>query len=171
MSIEYTIDIQLTELGFPGLLQPPDTSVLEASSHPASSLSNTHKRRLLSLDGEEAGPAKRTTHGKRLPPGQSVHDDQAAHLELSDTTVDVPTAGQTDEPRLIINEKEDEQESVHNGEAEQDGSTEERQGVEDESDDSDVSDVYEEEEVDVEEDNEEEDRLNNGRTETLQMYN
>ncbi|XP_034465762.1 oocyte zinc finger protein XlCOF28 [Hippoglossus hippoglossus] len=161
MSIEYTIDIQLTELGFPGLLQPPDTSVLEASSHPATSLSNTHKRRLLSLDGEEAGPAKRTTHGKRLPPAQSVHDDQAAHLELSDTTVDVPTAGQTDEPRLIINEKEDEQESVHNGEAAQDGSTEEQQGVEDESDDSEVSDVYEEEEVDVEEDNEEEDRLNN----------
>ncbi|XP_060937322.1 zinc finger protein 668 [Limanda limanda] len=163
MSIEYTIDIQLTELGFPGLLQPPDTSVLEASSHPVPSLSNTHKRRRLSLDGEEVGPAKRTTHARKLSPAQSVQDDdQSAHLELSDTTVEVPTAGQTDDSPLIINEKEDEQESVHNGDAAQDGSTEEQQGVEDESDDSEVSDVYEEEEVDVEEDNEEEDRLNNG---------
>nr|XP_019948250.1 PREDICTED: zinc finger protein 157-like [Paralichthys olivaceus] len=162
MSIEYTIDIQLTELGFPGILQPPDTSVREVSGHPASPLSNTHKRRLLSLDGEEVGPEKRTAHGKRLAPAQSVQDDQAAHVELSESTVDVPTAGQTDEPQLIDKEKEDEQEGVHNAEAAQDGSKEEQQGVVDDSDDSEVSDVFEEEEVDIEDDyEEEEDSINN----------
>nr|XP_020464032.1 zinc finger protein 358-like [Monopterus albus] len=80
MSIEYTIDIQLTELGFPDILQPQESSVRETPSHrgstsdesfssslSATSLSATRKQSLLvkgqqSADGEEAGAAKQTSN-------------------------------------------------------------------------------------------------------------
>ncbi|XP_070767776.1 zinc finger protein ZFP2 [Enoplosus armatus] len=77
MSIEYTIDIQLTELGFPDILQPRETSVREtprrltssddSPSHSTTALSTTHKQKLLvrgqqSVDGREAGAAKQTSN-------------------------------------------------------------------------------------------------------------
>ncbi|KAF3691756.1 Histone-lysine N-methyltransferase PRDM9 [Channa argus] len=76
MSIEYTIDIQLTELGFPDILQPQETSVSQTRRHSASngsfsrshspaSLSASRKQGLLvrgqqSVDGEEGGSTKQT---------------------------------------------------------------------------------------------------------------
>ncbi|XP_039974728.1 zinc finger protein 358 [Xiphias gladius] len=107
MSIEYTIDIQLTELGFPDILQPPETSVRETPCHSTSSddsfspshyptsLSSTRKQRLLSADGEESGAARQTPNTqqptvlsasplsetllcKSLTPALSLQDEQAA---------------------------------------------------------------------------------------------
>lgn len=58
MSIEYTIDIQLTELGFPDLVETPETGGGQAHSSPAavkkklpasrasSTLSNARKRKM-----------------------------------------------------------------------------------------------------------------------------
>lgn len=78
MSIEYTIDIQLTELGFPDILQSQETSVIEtpclstssddslSPSHSHTSFPNAHKEKLLvrgqqSAAGKEAGAAKQTS--------------------------------------------------------------------------------------------------------------
>lgn len=67
MSIEYTIDIQLTELGFSDILQPLETSVREtpcrstppddslSPSHPPASLSAAHKQRLRVRGQQSAG--------------------------------------------------------------------------------------------------------------------
>lgn len=107
MSIEYTIDIQLTELGFPDILQPQETPVREAArrstsdgsfspSRTPTSLSTTRKQRLLvkgreSVDGERACAEKQTSDiqttvdspvpeslpCKPLNPAQSLQDDQS----------------------------------------------------------------------------------------------
>lgn len=77
MSIEYTIDIQLTELGFPDILQSQETPVREAARRSTSDgsfspsrtptlLSTTGKQRLLvkgreSVDEERAGAEKQTS--------------------------------------------------------------------------------------------------------------
>ncbi|XP_070823578.1 zinc finger protein 572 isoform X1 [Chaetodon trifascialis] len=76
MSIEYTIDVQLTELGYPDILHPEGTSVREAScgstsedspSNPVTTLPTTGKERLLvrgqqSVDGKQADAAKQTSN-------------------------------------------------------------------------------------------------------------
>ncbi|XP_023275565.1 zinc finger protein 668-like isoform X1 [Seriola lalandi dorsalis] len=182
MSIEYTIDIQLTELGFPDILQPQETSVRETPSHSPTSLSSTHKQRLLSADGKEAGAAKQTSNiqqtivfsappqsetssCKSLTPAHSLQDEQAvkgtACLELSEPTVDDPIAGlvTTDGPQL--KPEEDGEEEACDGVTAQDSSTDVQHDVEDDSEDSEVSDVYEEEEVEEEDDYEEEEGQNN----------
>ncbi|XP_040901262.1 zinc finger protein 628 isoform X2 [Toxotes jaculatrix] len=193
MSIEYTIDIQLTELGFPDVLQSQETSVRETPCRSTSSEdsfsprfcstshSSTHKQRLLSADGEEAGAARQTPDiqqttvfsatapsetalCERLTPAQSLQDKQAtkgtAPLE---PTADDPAAGQetTDSSQLVIEEEENGQNGGFDRNTAQDCSTELQHDVEDDSDDSEVSNVYEEEELDDEEDYEEEEELNN----------
>lgn len=82
MSIEYTIDIQLTELGFPDILEPQETSVTEtpclstssddslSPSHSHTSLPNTGKERLLvrsqkSAADKEAAAAKNTSFDEK----------------------------------------------------------------------------------------------------------
>ncbi|XP_051263089.1 zinc finger protein 543 [Dicentrarchus labrax] len=185
MSIEYTIDIQLTELGFPGILQP-DTSVREtpcrstspddsvSPSH--SSLSTAHKRRLLvrgqqTADGKEAGAAKQTSSTERasslsetsprkpLNPAKSIQDEQCdrgtALLGLPEPTVNDPAAG-AETTDLLQREQEDSRRTdVEGADTLPEDLTTEQQGVEDDSDDSEVSGVYEEEEIDEEEDDEE----------------
>ncbi|XP_044065385.1 zinc finger imprinted 3 [Siniperca chuatsi] len=199
MSIEYTIDIQLTELGFPDILQPRETSVREtpcrstssndSPSHSPTTLSTTHKQRLLiggqqSVDGKEAGAAKQTSNieqttvvstsplSETLPcsplnPAQSLQDEQSgkgtAVLELSEATVNDLTAGPetADLPQLITEQDDDRETDVDDGDTAREDSTEVQQDVEDDSDDSEVSEVYEEEEVDEDEDVEDEEGLNN----------
>ncbi|XP_074510128.1 uncharacterized protein LOC141779273 [Sebastes fasciatus] len=171
MSIEYTIDIQLTELGYPDILQPLETSVREtpcrstspdvslSHSHPPTSLSTAQVQRLLvrgqqqSADGKEAGAAKQPTVVSPLsetctplnPAGQAVKED----------TLECPTAAGAggDLPQLITEQDDNGEKDVDDA---QEDSTEMQIDVGD-SDDSEVSVVYEEEEVDEEEDDEEED--------------
>lgn len=75
MSIEYTIDVQLTELGFTDILHPRGTPVREAPcgstsddlfppSNPVTSLPTTGKRRLL-LRGQQSADAKHADTAKQ----------------------------------------------------------------------------------------------------------
>ncbi|XP_071326735.1 zinc finger protein 572 isoform X2 [Trachinotus anak] len=174
MSIEYTIDIQLTEMGFPDILQPQESSVGETPGHSPTSLSSTHKQRLLSADGAAKQTASiqqtavfttSTSPCKSLTPAHSLQDEQAAkgpvRLQLSEPAGEGPVDGlATTEGPQPATEEEGEG-NARDGDAAQDRSTEVQHDVEGDSDDSEVSDVYEEEEVDEEEDYEEEDGENN----------
>lgn len=180
MSIEYTLDIQLTELGFPDILQSQQTPVREppcrstspddslSPSHSPTSLSTTHKQRRLIRGGEEAGVVRQTSRTKqtavvsgssplpealpceRLNPTQSPQDGQA----VNGAQPSEPAAGPetTGIPRMISGQ-------VAGEDAAQEDLAEAQQDEEDDSDDSEVSEVYEEEEVD--EDDEEEEGLTN----------
>lgn len=73
MSIEYTIDIQLTELGFPDILQPEEALVRQtpcrstssdgsiSPSHSPTSLPTKHKPKRLLRGGKVVGAAGQTT--------------------------------------------------------------------------------------------------------------
>lgn len=123
MSIEYTIDIQLTELGFPEIV-PRNSSGRETSSR---SISASQKQKV-----QHAGAAKEASRdtGVRCKPCQSVPGEQVKGKtgEATAGTVDTtaPTTGQRGD----------------GGGAE----------VEEDSDDSEVSDACEEEEIDDDED-------------------
>lgn len=167
MSIEYTIDIQLTELGFPDILQPDgaserETTLSESShspSHSPTAVPPSHKQRLL-VRGQKAlhnkHAVKQTSsseHATALPcrplkPAQSLQDEQAvedtAPADLSRT--DLNAGGETaDVPQLVIEEDDSRDKDV----------AAVQQDMEDDSDDSEVSEVYEEEEADEEEGDEE----------------
>ncbi|XP_068592548.1 zinc finger protein 572 [Cebidichthys violaceus] len=163
MSIEYTIDIQLTELGYPDILQtsfretPYSSTSSDDSfppSHTPSSLSTTHVQRLVKA-GKEAGAAKQTSHAEQTT------------APLSDTcTTQHPAQGSeaTDLPLLIAEQDDGGKKAVDDGNTALEESRE-MQDVEDESDNSEVSDVYEEEEDDDDDDDddeEEEEGLNDG---------
>ncbi|KAM9353451.1 uncharacterized protein ABDE67_005824 [Symphorus nematophorus] len=134
MSIEYTIDIQLTELGFPDILQPRDSS--------------------------GAGAAKQTSnvdtvHHKPLNPEQA--NKGTALPEPSEPTADDPTAGPeiTEPPSDATREKNVVEGDTAKKEQQNKQNKQNEHNREDDSDDSDVSEVYEEEEVDDEEEDEE----------------
>lgn len=90
MSIEYTIDIQLTELGFPNVVQPQDSSGRQTSSsnRPQKSSSSAHKRSLrVQQSSKEAGAAKETSNTEKIgcnstdptvtnDPGEDADDDE-----------------------------------------------------------------------------------------------
>lgn len=158
MSIEYTIDIQLTELGFPDVVQPREPSGREtprrstssddkySDNHAATSLTATHKQSLLvrvqqSVDGKEA---KHTSSAEtvRSKPAQSTQDEQVDQINL-------------DPRQLIIGEGDSRDRGG-------DDATQGQEDVEDDSDGSDVSEMCEEEELD-EDDYDDEEGLNNGR--------
>lgn len=193
MSIEYTIDIQLTELGFPDILQPGETSVRETSSsedsptHSPTALPPTPKERLLirgqqAVHGKEAAkqtsstghttvvstsPLPETLPCKPLNPARSLRDEQAAKgtapPELSESSVNHPSAGP--EATDVPQLIIDEDDSRVK---DVDDAAGVRQDVEDDSDDSEVSEVYEEEEADEEEGGgEDEEGLNTGMTLSL----
>ncbi len=136
MSIEYTIDIQLTELGFPEVLQSQETSVRDtpcpidpfSPCHSPSSLSAEHKQKPLV-------ESQQSVEGSPLHPAHSLQqaDSDTACPELTD------------------------------GDAAQKNSAQHQKDVEDDSDDSEVS-LYEEDEFDEEEEEEDEgeERPNNG---------
>lgn len=195
MSIEYTIDIQLTELGFPDILQPQETSVRETSRRStsdgsfSSSHSTTRKQKLLvkgleSVDEEKDGAAKQISNiqqttvdspppeslpCKPISPAQSLEDDQAvegtAVSELSKPTKDDPTARLESTDSPQPTTAEEEDGQKDNGDG--DKAQEGSAEMEQDSDDSEVSEVYEEEEVDEEDEDEEEEGLDDGTTHSL----
>lgn len=133
MSIEYTIDIQLTELGFPEIV-PRNSSGRETGSQ---SISASQKQKVQQADAAKEPSDVAAARCKAAHPSESVQDEQVKRRtgDSAAGTVNTtaPTAGQRD--------------ARHRAE------------VDNDSDDSDVSDVCEEEEV---EDNEDEDGLHNG---------
>ncbi|XP_068999192.1 zinc finger protein 668 [Embiotoca jacksoni] len=163
MSIEYTIDIQLTELGFPDILQPQGTSDRGTSphesfppSHSPASLSASHKQRRLTRDGKEEGAERQPSDAQQTAVLSVAEISQCTQSTLS--VQDNPTAGR--EPAVVdpLTTEQQEGEPKADEPAAQEGTTEARQEKEDDSDDSDVSEVYEEDE---EEDDEEEEGLSN----------
>lgn len=195
MSIEYTIDIQLTELGFPDILQPGETSVRETSpsedsfspSHSPTALPPTHKQKLLvrgqqAVHGKDA--AKQTSNPepttavsastlseplpcKPLNPAQSLQDKQAAK---GTAPPELPVSAVSDPsagPETAGVPRLIIKKEEDSGEKDVGDAAEAQQDVEDDSDDSEVSEVYEEEEVDEEEGDEDEEGLNTGTTLSL----
>nr|XP_020511878.1 zinc finger protein 34-like [Labrus bergylta] len=179
MSIEYTIDIQLTELGFPtDTLHVRDTSVGEAPirstssneslppGHPPITRSTTLKQRLLvtghqSYDGTDAGSVKQTSSFEQnavdlIPPVLNLTPAQNAQAEEDGGLPEQPVSPSdhlhSGPEQPITDQNHSKQQVVDNGKPE--GLTEEQQDEENDSD-SDVSEVCEEEE-----DEEEEDELN-----------
>lgn len=166
MSIEYTIDIQLTELGFPDILQAEESSETQSSCCPPTStdslssnvksLSTARKQGLqINQDGKEVGVARHTSNttdeSRPPPPALGVKLNTAQDEEdVGTTRVDEHATGNktTDgqqEPvgsDIAVEECAKFQEGEHN----------------DDSDDSQVSYVYEE---DSDDDEEEEDDNNN----------
>ncbi|XP_034552814.1 zinc finger protein 623 [Notolabrus celidotus] len=171
MSIEYTIDIQLTELGFPTTTldplnssdretpcrstSPDDTS--SPSHPPTTTCSTSYKQKLLVTghecdDGKEAGGVNQDESFEQravnstsplLIPAQSLQaEPDVIPLELP-----VPALNHlTSRPELL-------QQAKKKDGSKKRGSTEEKQ---DDSDDSDVSVVYEDEALDEEDEDEEE---------------
>ncbi|XP_063736444.1 zinc finger protein ZFP2 [Eleginops maclovinus] len=134
MSIEYTIDIQLTELGYSDILQAEITSDGETTSQSPPSLSTTHVQKHVvrgqqSLDGTEAGAEKQTSNNEHT----------------------------ADLPQLITDQPDTREKDVEGGNATEKNSTETQQDREDDSDDS---DVYEEEEDEEDDDDDDEEELN-----------
>ena len=164
MSMEYTLDIQLTELGFPDVLQPQDASVSQApSDEPSSpSLSAARKRRRLLRDGQEAAsqPTRKSSASPHLP--ETVPCKSSTHAESRDSQGVNGAAGEdpTSEAPLVAEREEGGQRLYE--EKEQEETTRVQQDVEEDSDDSEVSEIYEEEELDDEEDDDDEEELSNG---------
>lgn len=139
MSIEYTIDIQLTELGFPDLVQPRESSGREAGrpssssdkklsvSRPPGTVSNTQKRSPLSR-AQRAVDAKDVTE-------QTANPESRSPAQSRRHRVKTVTEGD-------------------GGAAARRCGTEAQPALEDDSDDSDVSMACDEEEDDYEEEEE-----------------
>ncbi|XP_042346841.1 zinc finger protein 155 [Plectropomus leopardus] len=141
MSIEYTIDIQLTELGYTDIVQSRDTSVRETPKQTTA-----------------APPLSACTPRN---PAQSPRDKPV--IKSKELTVNDPEDRDSSRPPA---QQGDNQGGDNREEDEGDTAggdpTEMQLDVEGDSDDSDVSEVYDEEEVDEEEeDYEEEEGLNN----------
>ncbi|XP_074538879.1 uncharacterized protein LOC141800335 [Halichoeres trimaculatus] len=171
MSVEYTIDIQLTELGFltdssdsrytsqgESPTSPGDSSL---ASHPPTTHQGTYKQQLLlnghqAVDGKESGAVKQNgsfeesavdlTPAQRLPPEQDKKLLQKPVVVLTPLT---PRPQQLKQDQItgdfLVSKR-----------AARKGSEEEKQSKEDDSDDSDVSGVYEDDEEDEEDEEEEE---------------
>ncbi|KAM3614590.1 uncharacterized protein V6R79_016524 [Siganus canaliculatus] len=175
MSIEYTIDIQLTELGFPDVLSL-DTSAGETPCRSTSSDDSltTHKQKLLirpsacgrTVTTEKYNSSAKTEHCKPLnlaldQRGEQTDKDTAQSEEprsrLHDPVAEKQT---TDSPQLLTQQHDPGEEGGAERNAAPAHSVEMEQDVEDDSDDSEVSEMFEEEELDEEED-EDEGGLNN----------
>lgn len=172
MSIEYTIDIQLTELGFPNILQTQGSSSADPLSprRPHTSLSKKQKaKRLLSRQQPDAedpqiDATKRPAHVQETPAvsasslcnplqaAQSVEDADADPVD-DVTAVSQPTASGEVEatlpPQLTAEQEDGVREDEDDGQRATKDSPEGQLDVDDDSEDSEVSFVYEEEEEDV----------------------
>ncbi|XP_028985166.1 zinc finger protein 572 [Betta splendens] len=176
MSIEYTIDIQLTELGFPDILQSQQTSIREtsrrsssdgslSSSHSPTSLNtNANKKKLLVIDpkssDEERGGAKHASNiqsmvdsappeellCKPTSPAQSLQVDQETGVSELSSPSQKVTTAEQDNGQMDDGDGD----AVHKDPEQMD------EVVVGDSDDSEVSDMYEEEELEEEEEDEEE---------------
>ncbi|KAL7393987.1 hypothetical protein ABVT39_018803 [Epinephelus coioides] len=153
MSIEYTIDIQLTELGYTDVVQPLETSVRDTPKR----TSNSNQTTTVSSPLSEACTPRN--------PARCPQDEQALKgrgtLEVSELTGNDPEAA--DLPQLVTEQGDSaDKAGDDDGDTAQGDTAEMQEDVDDDSDDSEVSDVYEEEEVDEEEDyDEDEEGLNN----------
>lgn len=177
MSMEYTIDIQLTELGFPDILQRQEAESTchttlsdddSLSSHSSTSLSKTTRQKRV-LRSRQSSAGKETKHqsvSKAVSPVSGVLDPvhEAGHTEadedsvtpaLSESTITDPTS--EEKSTLLGNHQEED-----GADRARDISMEEQQDEDDDSGDSEVSEVYDEEEVDDEEDEEEEQNSETG---------
>ncbi|KAM7420507.1 hypothetical protein PAMA_014969 [Pampus argenteus] len=175
MSIEYTIDIQLTELGFPDILQP-QTSVTEtpclstssddslSHSHSHTSPPNTHKERRLARSQRSGGAAKQTSNKNK------THEPKTTACspplpEASMCKPPDPSQSLQDKQAVKGSALPEPSEPTENEAGAEDTDSplliSQQEDAESESDDSDVSEVYEEEEVDEEDEVEEEEGPNN----------
>lgn len=184
MSVEYTIDIQLTELGFlSDSLDSRDTSPRESPtspgdssspSHPPNTHQGTYKQQQL-LNGHQPGDGKETSAVKQAgsfgesavdltsplsTPAQSLRPEQDKKLLQRPVVVLTPLTPRPKHPK----QDQGKEKLLVSKKAVQKGSAEEQQREEYDSDDSDVSGVYEDDEED-EEDEEEENPNESGQTE------
>lgn len=134
MSIEYTIDIQLTELGFPEIA-PRISSGRETSSR---SISASQKQKV-----QHADAANETSNDAAAVRCKAAHPSKTAQDEQVKGKTGDSTAGTVNTTVPTTRQGDDRDDA----EADED------------SDDSDVSDVCEEEEID---DNDDEDGLYSG---------
>lgn len=138
MSIEYTIDIQLTELGFPEIV-PRNSSGRETGSQ---SISASQKQKVQQADAAKETPSVAAVRCKAAHPSEGAQDEQGkgrtGESPAGTVNAAAPATGQGD--------------AGH------------REGVDNDSDDSDVSDVCEEEELD---DSVDVDGLHSGRPSSL----
>lgn len=179
MSMEYTIDIQLTELGFPDILQPQETESTchttlsdddSLSSHSSTSPSKTtqQKRVLRSRQSTAGKEVKRQRTSNTVSPVSGVLDPvhDVEHTEADEDSVAPALSGslRTDS----ISEKstplgnDPEEDGEENGALDVSMEEQQDEDEDDDSGDSDVSEVFDEEEIDDEEDEEEE--QNSGMT-------
>lgn len=149
MSIEYTIDIQLTELGFPDILQPQDPSVTETAclstssdgshspSHSHTSPPNTHKdQSAVAAAAKQTSIIEENTNIYASPQPVALLCKPPDPSQSQDKQVVIGFA--PPQPALLVIQQEGDGEEA-------------QQDEESDSDDSDVSEVYEEEEADEEE--------------------
>lgn len=179
MSIEYTIDIQLTELGFPDILQSQQTSIREtsrratadgslSSSHSPSSLSNANKKKLLVIDqdssDEDVAGAKQTSNIQSMvdstPLGALPRKPttRAQGLQVDQNGKETVCFEPSNPPQIVTTAGQVKGQKDNGDVAQKD------QIVLMDSDDSDVSDTYEEEELEEEEEDEEEEGQDDGTT-------
>ncbi|XP_076016978.1 uncharacterized protein LOC143008897 [Genypterus blacodes] len=167
MSIEYTIDIQLTELGFPDILQPQGTSSADPLSPRRShaSLSKKHKEKLLlkrqqtNAEVPQVDATKQAAHVQQTPvvsvssPCDPVQAAQSVEDDDKEAVGDVATAGGEEEEAVVPPQSTDQQdEGADDGQQVKEDSPEGTLEVDDDSEDSDVSVGYEEEEEEGDDD-------------------
>lgn len=146
MSIEYTIDIQLTELGFPDLVQPRESSGREGGRRSSSS------DKKLSV-GLPPGTVSNTQKRSPLSRAQKAVDAKGAAEQTANPEIRSPAKSRRHRVKTVT-EGDD-------GAAARQGGTEEQPALEDcdDSDDSDISEACDEEEIDEEDDYEEEEEV------------
>lgn len=165
MSVEYTIDIQLTELGF--LANTPDSQDTSSTSpagssppcHPPTARSGTCKQQLL-LNGHQPVKQDGRFEGSAVdltpPLSTPAHLHGSLRPEQDKKLLQRPVVVLTPLPIRPKQLKQDQSVKELSKKAAQKGSAEEKQDIEDDSDDSYVSGVYEDDEEDEEDEEEEE---------------
>ncbi|XP_016893220.1 zinc finger protein 502 [Cynoglossus semilaevis] len=115
MSIEYTIDIQLTEMGFPDILTQQQSSAGGTSSHSPTSLSSgTRKsKRLSNAESEGSEPIKTST---KVTPTESQQDAETTAAASEDESDDSEVSD-------IFDEEEDDEEEGEGEEEEEEGAS------------------------------------------------
>lgn len=139
MSIEYTIDIQLTELGFPDLVQTRESSGREGGRRSSSS------DKKLSVS-RPPGTVSTTQKRSSLSRAQKAVDAKGVAEQTANPEIRSPAQSRRHRVKTVT-EGDD-------GAAARLGGTEEQPALEDDSDDSDVSVACDDEEDDYEEEEE-----------------
>lgn len=174
MSIEYTIDIQLTELGFdadtfcgqdtPARETPchsTSSDDSESRSHPPSTRSAKLKRRL-QVSGCQSDSSKRAGQQKQTSSDEQCVLDLTSPAQSQLTERGREHHGASEQP--ITDEDHSQDQSAVNGKAGHGGAAEELENEGDNSDDSDVSETYEDDDGEEDEDEALEEEELNGET-------